>query len=165
MVVRVLALVIGLALAWPVVAQDRERETAALLDLLNDARAHHFARDAAAVLAVQGSDFLAVNAGQVARPAPGSGQPRLQAYFDSVEFEAWDDLAPPIVIMSDDATLASVVVQKRVRTRPRWQEGSAVSETDFAWLQVWRKTDEGWRMVAVANTSTGSQALGRSEED
>lgn len=49
-----------------------------------------------------------------ARRAPGRVVPlaRLQAYFDRSTFQAWDDIAPPLLRISPDGRMAYKIVQK-----------------------------------------------------
>src|SRR3712207_7066465 len=42
---------------------------------------------------------------------------------------------------SDDGTLATILVQKRVRLTPKAEPDGPVTETDFAWVETWRKQD------------------------
>ena len=134
-------------------AVDLEQEKRELLRLGDAARAAHMAYDAAALVAPHAEGFVSVSDGQVHRPSKVQSSAMFRRYFDGVVFRMWDDIAPPVVTLSDDATLATVLVQKRVRLTPKAAPDGPVTETDWAWLETWRKQDGAWRMQMIVSTS------------
>ena len=146
-------------LAAPAPAVDLEREERELLRLGEAARAAHMAYDARALAAATADDFVSVDDGQVHRPTKAAVETMFQRYFDSVVFRMWDDIAPPVVTLSDDATLATVLVQKRVRLAPKATPDGPVTETDWAWVETWRKQDGAWRMQMIVSTKQPSKRL------
>ena len=145
------ALVVAAALAAPS-AVNLEQEKRELLRLGEAARAAHFAYDARALASATADGFVSVDAGQVRRPSKAEFQAMFQRYFDGVVFKMWDDIAPPVVTLSDDATLATVLVQKRVRIAAKAAPDGPVTETDWAWVETWRKQDGAWRMQMIVST-------------
>lgn len=128
-----------------------------LAALAAQARDAHLNRDAALMVSVFADDMVAISRGEVRRASRDSDRERFEAYFGSVDFLAWDDLEPPVITLSDDGSMATVRVRKLVRVRPRGQADAPVSETRFAWLEVWRRVDGRWEMTA--NVSTNVPAI------
>lgn len=147
-------------LAAPTAAVDVEREKRELLRLGAAARAAHFAYDAAALVAPHADGFISVGDGRVNRPSKDQSRAMFQRYFDSVAFKMWDDIAPPVVTLSHDATLATVLVQKRVRLAPKAKPDGPATETDWAWVETWRKQDGAWRMQMIVSTSQPPKPVG-----
>ena len=133
-------------------AADLEAERRELLRLAAEARAAHLAYDPAPLLRAHAEGFVSVSNGKVSKPTKEESLRMFAGYFESVRFEAWDDLAPPVVTLSDDGTLATMLIQKRVRVRPKSGTGAG-SETDWAWLETWRKQGGRWRMQTIVSTS------------
>ena len=67
----------------------------------------------------------------------------------------WDDITPPIIRVSDDATMAFVIVHKKVRLLSKEEGGKESEEVEvFAWLTIYRKVDGKWKVTSIASTST-----------
>jgi hypothetical protein len=147
-------------IAAPAAAVDLEQEKRELLRLGEAARAAHLAYDAAALIAPHADGFVSVGDGRVNRPSRDQSRAMVQRYFDSVIFKMWDDTAPPVVTVSDDATLATVLVQKRVRLAPKAKPDGPVTETDWAWVETWRKQDGAWRMQMIVSTQQPAKQVG-----
>ena len=78
---------------------------------------------------------------------------RIKGYFESFKFKEWDDIKPPIIKVSRDGSMATIIVQKRVSGTYTNDEGEEIAEqTEFAWLEVWEKQDGQWKVVTVAST-------------
>lgn len=147
------ALAAAALLVAPAAAVDLEQEERELLRLAESARAAHIAYDAAALVAPHADAFVSVSDGQVHRPSKAESLAMFRRYFEGVVFKMWDDIAPPVVTLSNDATLATVLVQKRVRHTPKAEPGGPVTETNWAWVETWRKQDGAWRMEMIVSTS------------
>jgi hypothetical protein len=77
----------------------------------------------------------------------------LQAYFDHSTFQAWDDIAPPILRISPDGRMAYKIVQKRVRLTAPDSTGRPVAEdVVYAWIEMYEKPDDRWILMAIAST-------------
>ncbi|MEO5938243.1 MAG: nuclear transport factor 2 family protein [Sphingomonas sp.] len=151
--------VVGAALLLTNAASAADQERAVPADLaakLSIGRTAHLSGNAELLVSAFADDFTSVDKGRVANPSRNDSLARFRAYFAAVSFRAWDDLAPPVVTLSDDATLATVLVRKRVSVVPKAQAGNPnakVSETRFAWLEIWRKRGGEWRLTAVVSTN------------
>ncbi|HKP70701.1 MAG TPA: SUMF1/EgtB/PvdO family nonheme iron enzyme, partial [Pyrinomonadaceae bacterium] len=119
------------------------------------ARAAHFNHDAKLIYADFADDFVSIDAGQVKMPDRDAGMKRMQAYFDASTFLEWDDITPPIIRISDDATMAYVVNHKKVRLLAKDKNGKMQEEVEvFAWVSMYRKVGGRWKLTAVASTRT-----------
>jgi hypothetical protein len=127
---------------------------AELVKAHEQARAAHFNKDAAMMVAGLADDHINVTAGKINRPTIAENLKRFQNYFGRVEFLEWDDVVPPIYRVSKDATMAYVIVQKRVRLKTRDEQVNAIEEsTVFAWIEIHEKKNGKWILKAVASTN------------
>jgi hypothetical protein len=60
-------------------------------------------------------DYLVANRGEVTRPTPDERRRRLGAYLSRTSFQEYRDVIEPVVTVSNDGTLAWVVVQVEAR--------------------------------------------------
>ena len=78
---------------------------------------------------------------------------RFKSYFSSFKFSEWEDIAPPVIKISKDGTMATKTVRKRVRGSYKNEKGEDVSDhTVFAWIEVWEKLDGRWKLTTIAST-------------
>jgi ketosteroid isomerase-like protein len=116
-------------------------------------REGHLNKDAALMASLFADDFVSVQDGEVARPSREASRERFERYFSRVAFLAWDDEAEPVIELSADATLATILVRKRVHVTYRDDDGQpAEGLTHFAWVEVWRRHEERWELAMVAST-------------
>jgi hypothetical protein len=74
-------------------------------------------------------------------------------YFAGAEYAEWDDLEPPRIRISADATLAWMIVRNRVRRRQALPDGSLV-ERHFVYAGLIGYEKRAGRWWRVANVST-----------
>lgn len=133
---------------------DLEKERAELLRLQSLERKAHFDKDAKLLVSMFAADFINVNAGKITRPSKEQSIERLQSYFDRSAFIEWDDISPPTIRISNDASMAYVIVHKRVRLRARDDKGVLKEEqTIFAWMETYEKKNGKWALTVVASTN------------
>jgi hypothetical protein len=77
----------------------------------------------------------------------------MQAYLDRSTFIEWDDITPPVIRMSDDGSMAFLLVHKRVRLLDKNDGGKEKVEV-FAWSTTFRKIAGKWKMTSVTSTRT-----------
>ena len=78
---------------------------------------------------------------------------RFRNYFKTFKFTKWEDVKPPRFKISKDGTLATVIVEKKVSGSYKNEKNEDVfSQTDFAWLEVWEKIGNEWKIITVAST-------------
>lgn len=136
-----------------------EAERQRLLELHEQQRTAHLEKDPDLLVSMLADDFVSIEDGVVERLGREVLRRRFESYFAAVEFLEWSDLAPPEIALSEDGTLATVVVQKRVRLRPAAESDAAVEETQFAWLETWRKRRGRWELIALASTQGEAERL------
>lgn len=147
----------GLASCRP--GADLAADRAALLRLHELQREAHLSKRAPLLTQVFADTFRDVARGRVAMPSREESTARMQAYLDRSTFQAWDDIAPPIIRVSGDGSMAYVIVQKRViLTTPDSIGRAVVEHTEFAWLETYEKTGGEWRLTAVASTDRPGEA-------
>ena len=78
---------------------------------------------------------------------------KIAKYFEGAHYEAWDDLEPPIVRISEDGSMAWVVSRLQVKRTQRPPSGEAREQSFvYAGIMLYEKRDGRW--VCVANVST-----------
>ena len=114
-------------------------------------RAAHFDRDAAYIFSNFADEYFSVGNGRVSSPDREAGRRRMQAYFDASTFLEWDDITPPIVRVSNDGSMAYVLVHKRVRLLDK-NNGDKEETSVFAWNMTLRKIAGNWKVSSVTST-------------
>ena len=150
---RGILLILALCATGPAAAQPSGPADALKIEVAKE-RMAHLSYDADLV-SLLSKDFTSIDAGQVSRPTRMESRARFKRYFDAVVFRAWDDIAPPQITISNDGTMATVIVTKLVRLVDRAKSndpGAPVSETRFAWLETWRREGAEWKLLQVAST-------------
>ena len=128
-----------------------------LLLLQKQQREAHLQKDAGRLVEIFAPDFINISAGNVDRPSKEESLKRFQAYFDRTVFLEWDDITPPLIRISQDASMAYVIVQKRVRTRPNSEASTQESTRIFAWIETYEKQGGKWRLKVVTSTDHPGQ--------
>ncbi len=116
-------------------------------------RAAHFGRDAAAIYSDFADEYFNLGNGNITSPSREDGRRRMQAYFDASTFLEWDDITPPVIRVSDDGSMAYVLVHKKVRLLDKNDGGKEKVEV-FAWSATLRKVAGKWKMTSVTSTRT-----------
>lgn len=78
---------------------------------------------------------------------------RFEDYFSNVEFIKWEDTKEPTYVLSDDATLAHILVQKHVELIAKGDSTRTTQTIDFAWTEVWRKRNGQWQLYSITSTN------------
>ena len=142
----------ALALADPVLAVPTPRDEVAARHALE--REAHMDRNVELLVSLFGDDFVMVDGGEVKRPTLEEQRRRFTAYFGAVRFQKWDDLVAPVIHVSTDGTLASVIVRKEVVLVLADAPADAKPERAvFAWIETWAKRRGRWQLIAMASTS------------
>jgi hypothetical protein len=132
---------------------DLEKEKAELLRIHQEEREAHFKTDVDLLLAHQAEDFVSVNNGKITSEKKQQSREFFQKYFTNAKYFEWDDMEPPIIRISKDATMAWVIVRVKVR---RTQKDISGKETEtkfiYAGIMTYEKQNNKW--MAIANVST-----------
>ncbi|MEM7331222.1 MAG: hypothetical protein AAF490_03950 [Chloroflexota bacterium] len=135
--------------------QSDEGVDAALLRHLHEQhQMAHLTYDAGLFTSAFHDPILQANRGEIQQSSREESQKRSQAYFDQVEFIAWEDLESPVIRVSKEGTMASILVHKRVHLTAAGSAGEAQEhETVFAWLESWEKIEGNWQLMMIASTN------------
>jgi hypothetical protein len=137
---------------------DIEKATQEILELHNQQRDFHFQKMAPEFANLLSENHISVNRGAVNTPTIEENTTRFQNYFDNVEFVKWDDLKPPVIRFSDDGSLAYTVVEKEVVVKYKNDEEQEILETTlFAWVAIYKKYGNEWKIDCVASTNKASE--------
>lgn len=102
-------------------------------------------------MALESREFVSVNGGRVSFPSAEARREGREAYLESATFAAYRDLREPVVRVSEDGTLGWLVAEVEVRGSRREADGSRAEFHDvWAWVELYEKTSEGWKMVGNA---------------
>lgn len=128
--------------------------TSELLNILKQERAAHFNRDAKLLVSMMADDYLEISAGRINQPTTENILKRFQSYFDRTTFIEWDDITPPIIKVSEDATMAYAIVKKQVHAQIKNDKDEVVEVKNvFAWIATYRKLNGKWQLAAIASTN------------
>jgi hypothetical protein len=133
---------------------DLEAERKELLRLHELARVAHLEKKADLMVEDFADDFISISDGKIKRPKREETRDRLQNYFNRVKFLAWDDISAPVIKISQDGSMAYVVVHKRVHLTAPDNNGKTIEEeTIFAWTATYEKRDGKWQLTSVTSTN------------
>jgi hypothetical protein len=126
----------------------------ALLESNEIQRRAHMTNDAALLVGEISDTMTSVQNGKVSISTNKEVRERFESYFSTVKYSKWDDLKPPIVTISEDGKMATVVFQKLTEAVHKDENGnwSEPSSTTFAWTSLYKKINGKWKIVS--NTST-----------
>ncbi|HEV8190813.1 MAG TPA: DUF4440 domain-containing protein [Ktedonobacterales bacterium] len=132
---------------------DLERERKALLAMHAQDRRAHMTTDAQLILAYAADEFIYVGAGKITRMTRDEVAGDFAEMFAGATYQEWDDMEPPIVSISADASMAWMIVRTRVRRTHREADGQEQRrQFVYAGITTYEKRDGTW--VRVANVST-----------
>lgn len=132
---------------------DFETERAALLAIHARDRQGHFQTDAAMLAEHQAETFIYVGNGEITNIPYADFVSSFESSFHNATYLEWDDLEPPILRISEDATLAWMIVRNRVRKRQLQADGTeAERKFIYAGIMTYEKQDGKW--FRTANVST-----------
>jgi hypothetical protein len=147
----VLAAVSALSGCGPTV--DLEAEYAELMRIHELNREAHLGKDAARIAALISDDFLNISHGKIEHQTAEDMIAQLQPYLDRSTFLAWDDIEEPVIRISQDGTMAYVVILKDVHLTQQDENGETIEgRTIFAWTETYEKRDGEWRLTTVTST-------------
>ncbi len=130
-----------------------DRELEALLQVHKKDRQAHFETDARKLIEHADDEFIAVSKGTIQRSSRADVLKTFQEYFQNAKYFEWDDLEPPIVRVSNDASMAWMIVRTRVRRTQKQADGSD-KERSFVYAGIMTYEKKNGKWVRVANVST-----------
>ena len=117
-------------------------------------RQAHLDGNAPLLASLIADSMLSIQNGQISIASNSEIEDRFTSYFKNVHYTSWDDVQAPIIELSNDASMATVSVQKLIDAQSiekdsKWGEHSF---TLFAWDALFRQEGGIWKMYS--NTST-----------
>jgi hypothetical protein len=132
---------------------DLEKERAELLKIHEEMLQAHLNRDVEWFVRDMAEEQISVQDGEVQMTTPAETRRMFSDYLGRTRFSEYRDLKPPIVHVSKDGTLASVIVQVSVSGRQRNDEGAEEPLRIVAsWLTLYEKRAGKWIRVAIVST-------------
>lgn len=133
---------------------DEASERSRIMALHNLQRTYHFEKMTEEFVTLFSENHISVNRGAISRPSGAENRERFNRYFESVEFEKWDDIDPPVIRFSDDGSMAYTIVHKEVVVNYRNEDNEKVREsTGFSWVAIYKKYAGEWKIDCVASTN------------
>jgi len=132
---------------------DLAREVDQLLKIHESDRRAHFETNAKRIMEYATDEFISVSDGRVQRSTQAEDLKFFEEYFKGAKYYEWDDLDPPIVRVSNDASMAWMIVRTRVR-RVQTQSSGEAKERRFVYAGIMVYEKKGGRWARVANVST-----------
>ena len=131
----------------------RVADMAEILRMHEEQKAAHLTYDVELFVGNYPEQPISLSKGNVSRSTREQTLKRVRQYFSSFKFIEWEDIAPPVIKVSGDGTMATKIVHKRVRGTYKDANGKDVAEhVIYAWLEVLEKIDGKWRLVTIAST-------------
>ncbi|HYP41945.1 MAG TPA: hypothetical protein VEX13_16425 [Chloroflexia bacterium] len=137
--------------------RDLEQEKAELLEIHAKDRQAHFGRDVDLLLSHGTDEFISVSNGEIHRSTLAEQRAFFTAYFTGATYYEWDDLEPPIVHVSGDASMAWMIVRTKVRRATRLEGSGEEREIEFVYAGIMTFEKQAGKWARVANVSTFAQ--------
>jgi len=133
---------------------DLEQRGQEILSLHQSFIQAHLDKDAAFLAKPTADDYLFVAHGEVQPRSASEVEAMLAPYLAETEFSHYEDVAEPIVGISDDGSTAWSIVQVRVAGTRTGDDGvPRTFDTLWAWLTLYRRDGDGWLRVADVSTN------------
>ncbi len=134
-------------------AQTRKKDLAELMRLHEQQKKAHLTYNAELFIETFADNLTQLQRGNATTRTKAENLARFKTYFAGYKFLEWEDIVPPMIMISKDGTLATKIVQKRVRgTYKNDKDEEESDHTIFAWLEVWQKIKGKWKVITVAST-------------
>lgn len=130
------------------------KELSTLADLQKQEQAAHLQEEPAILVNMLNDTLVQIKNGEVTSFTKDQMTSRFMQYFDAVEFIKWEDSQPPVYAISDDGTMAHVLIRKHVEVSIETDTTPTREITDFAWTELWKKKDGRWKMYVVTSTES-----------
>ncbi len=131
---------------------DLVREKTKLLEIHAIIRKAHLELDATAMVSTFADPVIRVSRGTITRTSREDMEQNYAGYFQESTYHEIDDLEPPIVQVSQDATMAWVINRAKVRLTHKNESGDEAERAFvYAGIVTYEKQDGEWvRTVNVA---------------
>ena len=138
---------------------DLEVEMKKLMAVHKEQQNAHLNKNAQQFVDQFADSMLSVNRGKILITTKDYALKHFSNYFANVEFKKWEDINPPIIEFSSDASMAYITVDKKVILTYKNEENKDIEETThYAWVSIFKKQAKGeWKIVC--NVSTNEDKL------
>ena len=128
-----------------------------ILEIHNLSRKYHVEKMTNEFVSQLSDKHISVNRGKISKLHREKKIEQVRQYFDIVEFEKWDDIAPPIIRFSNDYSMAYTLVNKEVVLSYMDDDNKKTREsTIFSWVAIYTKQNGTWKTDCVASTNEPS---------
>jgi hypothetical protein len=124
-----------------------------LLALHAHDRQAHFATDSDTLVTPFAESIIDVRNGFVQRVSREDKRQDFEQYFKNATYYEWDDLEPPIVQVSQDASLGWMITRTKVR-RTQLDDAGATHEREFIYAGIMTYEQREGEWLCTANVST-----------
>lgn len=130
--------------------EEKDREE--ILSIHDQVIQAHFDHAVRAWLDLESEEYISANRGEITYPTKEERAKIRQPYLQATEFTEYFDLIPPIVNISDDATLGWLIAQVQVKGIQTTADDETIPvEFISAWIELYKKVDGNW--LCVGNVS------------
>jgi hypothetical protein len=152
---RIIYFVFILLLSGCLSVENRSEDpTGEIKKLLEQSRKAHFEGDIDLFVSDIADSLISVNAGRVSITTASKMKSGMGDYIQNTQFIKWDDEMEPIIRFSNDKSMAYAIVKKLVIIKDKNAAASVPADTSrFAWISVYRKTDNQWKMESIVSTN------------
>jgi len=133
-------------------AIDLEKEKEELLKVHKVDREAHFKTDVDLLLQHSTEEFISVNSGKISKSSRTELKQMFEEYFENAKYYEWDDLETPIIRISNDASMAWMIVRIKVKRTQFKSNENKDREFVYAGIMTYEKQHNKW--VRIANVST-----------
>lgn len=125
---------------------------ARLVERLETDRQAHLSTNADLLLHGIADTLHSVSGGVVTRQPRAEVATFFRTYFVDATYHAWEDVAPPVIRMSGEGTMAWVI--RTVRVDREEERGGEVTRRQFtsAYTATYAHGPGGWKMTSVTST-------------
>ena len=129
-------------------APDLAAERAALLEIHRAGIRAHIERNADALVKDHADDFVSASRGKLSVRPREETRKFFTQYFEGATYPQYEDIEPPVIRVSDDASMAWIFSRLRVRRIDKSGESTFV----YAGMMGYEKRNGRWTRVANAST-------------
>jgi hypothetical protein len=116
---------------------DLEVEKKKLLILHKEQQEAHLGENAKQFVDQFADSMFSVNRGKITITTKVTALKRFNDYFSNVEFKKWEDLNPPVIEFSADASMAYMLVDKQVILAYTNKKNILIEEsTHYGWVSI-----------------------------
>jgi hypothetical protein len=131
-----------------------DTERAELLKIHQSEREAHFKTDVNLMLERFPEEIISLRDGKIHKSTKVEYRKRFEEYFRGAKYYEWEDLEPPIIRVSKDASMAWMIVRVKVRRILKDEPAGDEKESKFIYAGIWTYEKQGGKWTRLANVST-----------